>query len=266
MDGDGVSACTDCDDNNINQFPGANEICDGLDNNCDAQIDEGLTFIDYWPDADGDGFGDETAAATPSCGAPPPGYVDNRLDCNDADPNFSPNVLEVCDGLDNDCNGLLDADPLGELDEDLDGYLSCEECDDTEETVYPDAVEVCDDLDNDCDGDIDEGCAGVIGDEEDDGPGQVTGDGCGCDASSSSQAPGPAGDVAPPRPRGVVPAAAGGSFGAHPTCRALSEGGDRYRPRKGQAAAAAELLCRPRSRRSRPSSSASRRVSVVGVV
>lgn len=97
-DGDGhfsTASCLtpndDCNDTDPDIFPGNSELCDGLDNNCDGQADEGLSAIDI----DGDGY---TSLA--SCG----GSAD---DCDDGDPNISPGTLEVCDGFDNNCDGLM---------------------------------------------------------------------------------------------------------------------------------------------------------------
>jgi len=132
-DGDGYAdiACggTDCDDTNVLVFPGANEICDGLDNDCDGAIDE-------LPDNDGDGFN----------------VCD---DCDDTNAAVYPGAPEVCDGVeDNDCDGV--ADPY-ETDNDLDGYNECnDDCDDYDPTAYPGGLEVCDGVDNDCNGIVDD--------------------------------------------------------------------------------------------------------------
>ena len=101
-DGDGFSECQgDCDDNNANAFPGNTETCDGLDNNCDGQVDEGLTF-----DLDGDGF-----TSIGSC----QGSAD---DCDDNDASVFPGATEICDGLDNDCDGQVDEEtPVVTIDE-----------------------------------------------------------------------------------------------------------------------------------------------------
>ncbi|HFA48832.1 MAG TPA: hypothetical protein ENJ95_07435, partial [Bacteroidetes bacterium] len=96
-----VADNTDCDDTNANINPNAPEICDGLDNNCDGDIDEGLLTA-FYPDMDGDTFGDENAAPTFACTAPP-GFVDNADDCDDTDPLFT-TVCSPGTGNDPNCN------------------------------------------------------------------------------------------------------------------------------------------------------------------
>ncbi len=84
------------------------ERCDGLDNDCDGEIDE-VDAIDapaWYADLDGDGFGDP-ARASASC-AGPAGRVEQAGDCNDADPEINGGATEVCDGLDNNCDGTID--------------------------------------------------------------------------------------------------------------------------------------------------------------
>ncbi|MBS3088899.1 putative metal-binding motif-containing protein [Candidatus Pacearchaeota archaeon] len=77
------------------------EVCDGLDNDCDSSVDEGLTST-FYQDSDDDTFGN-LISAIQSCSAPP-GYVSNSLDCNDNDISIHPGAIEICDGVDNDCD------------------------------------------------------------------------------------------------------------------------------------------------------------------
>ena len=171
-DGDGygvagntVEACTappgyaafdgDCDDADATVNPGAAEICDGLDQDCDGVADDGLVLNDYYPDGDGDGYGNPAGVAVNDCAAPP-GHVQNDGDCDDGDASVHPGAAEgACDYIDNDCDGALHGD---EVDDDGDGVDECAgDCDDGNGTVYPGATELCDGLDNNCDGAADEG-------------------------------------------------------------------------------------------------------------
>ena len=99
----------DCDDQRSNVHPDALEACDGVDNNCDGEVDEGQRELDYYQDLDGDGFGsyEET---TEAC-APPPGYVENFDDCDDLNAQVHPMAREICNGgTDDNCNGRADDD------------------------------------------------------------------------------------------------------------------------------------------------------------
>jgi hypothetical protein len=90
-DADGVSISGgDCNDGDPLIHPGATEICDGVDQNCDHAIDEGF------PDADGDGFD--------ICGGGDPAFED----CDDTQARRHPGLSEACDALDNDCDGAVD--------------------------------------------------------------------------------------------------------------------------------------------------------------
>jgi len=169
----------DCDDTDPLAYPFAQEACDGLDNNCDGALDEGLSQSTFYGDSDGDGFG-TVDVATGACAAPS-GFVVNDLDCDDEDANNHPEGLEVCDGSDNDCDELIDdeddsVDPASMIDwhpdADGDGYggeafvTRCAQpsgaiddgtdCDDTNPDINPGAQEVCSGLDDDCDTFVDD--------------------------------------------------------------------------------------------------------------
>jgi hypothetical protein len=179
-DGDGFDSAEDCDDGDAAVFPGADEVCDEIDNDCDGLTDiadPGILGAERFAvDSDRDGFGDPLLF-TDACGMPD-NAADNTLDCDDRDPEINPGATEYCDGIDNDCDGLVDAaddDPTGVSnwgpDEDGDGFgdaaeaiRSCDppdpewlnnalDCDDTDADVNPAADEACGDgQDSDCDG------------------------------------------------------------------------------------------------------------------
>ncbi|MDP6547277.1 MAG: putative metal-binding motif-containing protein, partial [Phycisphaerae bacterium] len=137
-DGDGFSACDDCDDADAEVFPGAAEVtCDGVDNDGDGLVDEGY-------DADGDGWA--------PCGA-----EGAATDCDDRDEAVNPDAAEVAgDVVDNDCDGVI---PLPEFDVDGDGQMGCDgDCDDGNAEVFPGAQERCNEVDDDCNGFVDDGC------------------------------------------------------------------------------------------------------------
>ena len=223
VDGDGYGSDEDCDDNDAAIHPGADESCNGSDDDCDGEEDEDpIDAVEFWADLDGDGFGDP-AASIAACTLPS-GYVDDDSDCDDGDAAVSPAADEICDGIDNDCDALVDdadsdtvdpttwyadadadgwgldgsaqqaceapagfvdqagdcddtdpafnpgaseddcTDPAdyncdgssGYADADADGYPACEDCDDSSEATFPGAEELCDGQDNDCNGAIDD--------------------------------------------------------------------------------------------------------------
>ena len=107
-----VAQAGDCDDDDPQRYPNAEETCDGIDNDCDDKIDEG-SQVGLYPDTDGDGFGDNMALPDLFCpGESPEGYSPSFDDCDDTDPAVNPDATEVCDGVDNDCDG--DVDELAE--------------------------------------------------------------------------------------------------------------------------------------------------------
>jgi len=104
-----VTDNTDCNDGDAAVNPGADEVCNGMDDNCDGNIDEGLEFATWYADTDGDGYGD-AAMAVETCDGAPEGYVDNDADCNDGDANVYPGATEICNGIDDNCDGGIDED------------------------------------------------------------------------------------------------------------------------------------------------------------
>lgn len=124
-----TTADGDCDDGDASSYPGASEICDGRDNDCD-----GDTPVDE-ADADGDGF---------------------RVcedDCDDAVSTIYPGAPEICDDADSDCDGVS----ADREDRDGDGFDICGgDCDDDEAASWPGNTEVCDEVDNDCSGGVDD--------------------------------------------------------------------------------------------------------------
>ncbi len=146
-----VETGDDCDDADADVYPGAEEACDGKDNDCDGTVDNGSGSTVYYADTDGDGYGDD-ATTVYDCSAPE-GYVDVGGDCNDADTAYNPGALEEdCeDPNDYNCDGSV-----GYADNDGDGYAACSECDDSSSSIFPGALEYCNEADDDCDGEIDE--------------------------------------------------------------------------------------------------------------
>ena len=140
-DGDGfgdldTGAYEDCNDADINSYPHAAEIYDGLDNDCDFLIDEGTDGADD----DGDAF------------------TEAEGDCDDADSDSYPGAPEAPDHRDNNCDGTID-EGTTLFDDDGDGYAEVNnDCNDDNPDVNPGGQEVCDNLDNDCNGKVDDGC------------------------------------------------------------------------------------------------------------
>ena len=167
-----VDIATDCDDLRDHSHPGADELCDTFDNDCDGDVDEddSLDAGTWFADLDGDGFGDP-ASLTRACAAPTDHVADNT-DCDDTEKEVKPGATEVCNDVDDDCNGDVDDSAADAMtwyaDADLDTFgdvrkavLACDaptahvaddtDCDDSDGSINPDATEVCDGIDNDCD-------------------------------------------------------------------------------------------------------------------
>ncbi len=221
MDGDGVvdAACcnedssgtllcgTDCDDSRPDVSGTAVEACDGADNDCDGDIDEGVLST-WYEDSDGDGFASMAGDAEIMMACEQPtGFAAMRTDCDDSSAASNPSAPEVCDGLDNDCDGTMDEDtaPVSWYrDADGDTYGqpsmtpidSCElvaghvtragDCDDTDGDINPLAADICDGVDNDCDGMLD----GPGEDEDGDGFASMACGGDDCDDDADTVYPG----------------------------------------------------------------------------
>lgn len=150
-DGDGYALSQgDCDDQNAAINPGATELCDGIDNNCNSLIDDDVPSDEqplWYLDADDDGFGDRVQITETTV----------KRQC-DQPLGYSPTNNDNCPGtanadqLDTDGDGQGDACEI-DPDDDGDGVtVGAGDCDDSDAEVYPGAVETCDGVDNNCDG------------------------------------------------------------------------------------------------------------------
>jgi hypothetical protein len=177
-DGDGYSSAVDCDDASAAVYPGADERCNGIDDDCDAQVDESdaIDASTFYADGDGDGYG-HPGAPTQAC-EQPQDHSEDATDCDDRDAAVYPSADELCNDIDDDCDEEVDEDdaldaPSWYADSDGDGYgviedvvVTCEQpsgyapeagdCDEGDGAVHPGAAELCDEIDNDCDGETDE--------------------------------------------------------------------------------------------------------------
>ena len=162
VDEDGYDSVLDCNDLDPAVNPGATEVCNGRDDNCDTVVDEGF-------DVDGDGASQCTG------------------DCDDDNADVHPGVAEICDGIDNDCDLSVDEG----FDADEDGFSVCAEipdCNDQDAAVHPEADEECNARDDNCDGQVDEGldCAYMnAGAVEGLGDHGAMGGGCNCETSGA---------------------------------------------------------------------------------
>lgn len=212
-DADGYPLANDCDDDDADVHPFADERCNEADDDCDGDVDEHPTDgSTYYLDADGDGFGNEDYV-TVGCEVPS-GYTDDTgLDCDDGDAQSYPGSTEVCGGGDEDCDGSTDEVGAADVqtwyaDGDGDGYgdpdtttdacdvpsgsvADNDDCDDGDTGVFPYAAESCDEVDEDCDGDVGEDALDGLSYYVD-----ADGDGYGDDASSIRSCDAPSGYAA----------------------------------------------------------------------
>ncbi len=181
-----VDNTDDCDDDDPAVHPAASERCNGDDDDCNGLVDDAATDAGLWyADADGDGFGDPDASETSCDGSGE--TVANDGDCDDTLSDVNPAADEACNGIDDDCDTLVDDDDPDVVDPqvvytDADGdgfgdeateHATCQpgsdtvsdatDCDDTDAAVNPDAAETCSGVDDDCDGLVDDDDPGVTG-------------------------------------------------------------------------------------------------------
>jgi hypothetical protein len=136
-----VSDATDCNDGSAAINPGASEVCDGLDNDCNGSADDGLLVTSYYRDFDNDSFGDPDRTRT-TCDGPDNGYIVDNTDCDDHDNSINPAADEIPDDeIDNNCDGRIDCDDPSVANDPVCGGQEPEICDDG--------------IDNDGDGKID---------------------------------------------------------------------------------------------------------------
>lgn len=176
----------DCNDGNAAINPNAVEICNGIDDDCDTFIDEGVSPSNWYPDADGDGYGASGSSPVLSC-SQPANHVNNNSDCNDSNGAIHPGATEICNAIDDDCDGSTDEGVTTTYyqDADNDGYgnpavfvqacspqggyvTNATDCNDNNSSVHPGAQEICgNSIDENCNGQINEGCGGGGGNNDD---------------------------------------------------------------------------------------------------
>jgi hypothetical protein len=213
----------DCDENNEMVHPGAAEVCDLKDDDCNGQTDENAPPVMMWPDGDGDGYyGIQSGTPKLGCGNTP-GYATLGGDCNDKDAAIHPGATELCNNKDDNCDGQIDERVRPQC-----GVGWCARysptCDPADCRPGPPAVETCNLFDDDCDGEADNGAcpAGMVcsGDScvstgsgpsaTGDAGGSITGGTSGTSGGASGASGGASGAS------GGGSAAAGGTGGAAP--------------------------------------------------
>ncbi len=148
---------TDCNDANVSISPMAEELCDGIDNDCNANTTDGLGTTTYFRDLDGDTYGNPNVT-TVSCQAPA-GYVADNTDCDDSNADF--HIINTY-FADADEDSFGDAEAPHEACFLTAGYVvNAQDCDDTNAAVNPNATEICNLIDDDCDGEINDGLTSV---------------------------------------------------------------------------------------------------------
>ncbi|MBK8345667.1 MAG: putative metal-binding motif-containing protein [Bacteroidetes bacterium] len=168
---------TDCNDASATIYPGAVEICNGIDDDCNGTNDNGLIFVTYYADTDGDTYGNNLVTSN-TCSGAPIGYVNNNTDCNDINAAINPGATEICNAMDDDCDassdeGLIFTTYYADADSDTYGnnlitsntcsgapigyVINNTDCNDANAAIKPGATEICNAIDDDCDASTDEG-------------------------------------------------------------------------------------------------------------
>jgi hypothetical protein len=158
-----ASVADDCDDTDPTVHAAQPEFLDGLDNDCDGDVDEDVAAVTWYADLDGDGFGNAAGGTTRS-EIPVEGFSVLSSDCDDGRAMARPSASELCNGLDDDCDGIAGfVIDVGDLeDDDGDGVVDAAcplglDCNDLDATTRPGVDELCDSRDNDCNGTVDDG-------------------------------------------------------------------------------------------------------------
>ncbi len=144
----------DCDDFDNRKTPGKAESCNGVDDNCNGQVDEGLTSTTTWPDGDGDGYG--WALGTPMSGCAGGNRAQNDGDCDDTNATINPGAMETCNMKDDDCDGRVDDGAQVRCGQGWCARLG-PTCNPADCVPGPPLIERCNALDDDCDGVVDDG-------------------------------------------------------------------------------------------------------------
>lgn len=106
-----ASLSGDCNDQDDQVNPGQLELCNAIDDDCNAQVDDGLVYSVYHIDNDLDGFGGTQTVWL--CNDPGVGFATSNQDCNDENPLVNPSASEICNEIDDNCNSLVDTyDPI----------------------------------------------------------------------------------------------------------------------------------------------------------
>jgi len=157
-----VTSMDDCDDTCAVCYPGNSEVCDGEDNDCDVDVDETVQTL-YYRDGDGDGYGRDDVTQL-AC-APPSGFVGVGMDCDDATSSTYPSASELCNAIDDDCDGSRDETFTCVEGETTGCTTSCgsrgtgtctTSCEEPDAAACTPPSETCNYVDDDCDGYLDE--------------------------------------------------------------------------------------------------------------